>query len=974
MDKDLTIVGIGASAGGLEALKEFFTHIPDDTGLAFVVVQHLSPDFKSLMDELLAKHTKMPIKVIEENVQVQPNHIYLISHSNNIIIKDGIIRQVERKPTTVLNLPIDEFFHSLGIDKKDKSIGIILSGTGTDGSRGVRTIKEEGGMVMVQDPDTAKFNGMPLAAISIGLSDSVLNPKGLAQELARIASAEHDVSGMLDENNDGYRALLDKILQRVTTIAGVNFLEYRRATLIRRLEKRMFVKNIHSLYEYYMYLLKNEEETQMLFKEFLIGVTRFFRDKEAFAILNDIVIPSIFRNKSKEEVIRIWVTGSSTGEEAYSIGMLMEEHIEANNLQHQYKIFATDVDKRAIQHASEGIYLDNIVADVGQERMERFFRSQKGNKFQINKEIRQRIVFAVHDALQDPPFINTDLISCRNMLIYLKSTIQQTLISNFQFALNQGGYLFLGPSESIGDLKKAFAPVSQKWNIYQNVLRDKMLPITRKRNTRQSQPESKRRTYNRVDKEETSIKVVDYKLYDEYFSRLLIQKHAPRCLFVNTELEILYINGNFEEILFFPQAVVKWNLSRMLAKEEVSLIQEGMRKVNDTEQAVQYRDVLFTKNEESLRLDLSIEKFYTREINETFYLIQFIIKGSSDKIENDVELIDLNKYKDERLKTLEFELWESKRERQNLIEQLETTNEELQSSNEELLAANEELQSTNEELQSVNEELYTVNTELQSKIDELTLANNDINNLLKSTEIGTIFLDSEMNIRKFTPTIQKQFDFRDSDIGRPITSFTNNFADDALYDDIKRVMENPDVNTIEREILDRKNNTYLLRILPYRTEKHKYVHGVVITFIDLNSVNRATSSSKRQAEQYRSIFENSNDLIALIDTSGIIKSINHSIDGYEKEDLLGKRIQNYAKGKGQEFEEYINAVAAGEKIEHFEIELLTKSKGEQIWLDVNITPITTDQKINMLTIIARDITHRKSQSAEIDKLNKKLSQ
>ncbi|MFK7983585.1 MAG: chemotaxis protein CheB, partial [Saprospiraceae bacterium] len=769
MKKEIITVGIGASAGGLEAINEFFDHLDPETGMAFIVIQHLSPDFKSLMDELLSKHTKMPITVIHEPTPIKPNNIYLISKESNIIIEDGVIRPAKREERHVLNLPIDVFFHSLGKNQREHSIGVILSGTGSDGSKGIASIKEAGGLVLVQEPATAQFDGMPRAAMKTGYVDNILPPFAIAKTLMNLVkSNEMGYLLFLNPEDEKISRYFHEILEMVQDRMGVDFTEYRNTTLYRRIEKRMFMTRKNTIEDYMAFIEENEKEITHLYNEFLIGVTRFFRDKEAFDLLETKVISKIINDTDKSEPIRIWVAACSTGEEAYSLAILFQEYLEKNGLHRSFKIFASDLDSHAISIASKGTYGGEIKDNIPPYILKKYFHTNLDGSYAINKNIREKIVFTTHDALYDPPFINLDLVSCRNFLIYLKPEIQQKLLVNFQFALRHKSYLFLGPSESLGKTKTAFESINERWNIYQNVLE------TNLKSTKFSRQDLKER--RRKEQRPTKVAIYEDRISpsnEEVFTSWLLNQYVPLLLFVNAEFEVLHIHGNAERLLSFPRGPGGFNLSKMLEEDELLIFKNGIRKTLENEHTNAYKGITFKKNLAVFKIDLTFEPAEIRQLEQQVILITIQINGEGKGTGDAKEIVSVDEsvYHQERVRTLDLELRQAKREKQNLVERLETTNEELQSSNEELMAANEELQSTNEELQSVNEELYTVNAELQNKVYELTLSNNDMDNLLKSTGIGTIFVDEMLNIRRFTPAVKQQFKLVSSDIGRPITTF-----------------------------------------------------------------------------------------------------------------------------------------------------------------------------------------------------------
>ena len=965
MNRIPKVVGVGASAGGLEAINAFFDQITNDTGLAFVVIQHLSIDFKSLMDELLSKHTEMPISVVDKDMPVEPNHIYLISSATNIILKDGMIKQVERSEGTKLNLPIDLFFHSLGDQQGADSIGVILSGTGTDGSRGLKTIKEAGGLVYVQDPDTAQFDGMPKAAIH--LADNVLSPSAIAEEIVAITVRINTGIGLsINIELEDHQRLFNKILDRIEEVTGAKFKDYRSKTLVRRLEKRMYLNHFADLREYYIYLTKNNEETQLLFKECLIGVTQFFRDTEAFEVFNNQVIPNLFGNIKEGESLRIWVPGCSTGAEAYSLAMLIMEYQRMFN-KHQslpFKIFASDIDPDAIKTAVVGSFLPEIVGDVPPLYLERYF-DKKGNLYVVSKELREKIVFTVHNALQDPPFINIDLISCRNMIIYLNLKAQESLMTNFLFSLKLDGVLFLGPSESLNSAKDYYTVINGKWNFYRKAVDERPVPVSNyqsrkiKNNLRNVTTKSSQRYVQDLTMKQNDV-----------FARMLSSLHAPKSVFVNKELDIIYINGDMSNILRFPSAFAQLNLLTLVDESIEWVFNNGVRESFESDKTIRYNDIQFHKDEKSLLLNTTFKKIKFRELNNEFILITFEISGKKENETPVEKIVEIDQFKDEYLKSMEYELREIKKEKQDLVEQLGTTNEELQSSNEELLASNEELQSTNEELQSVNEELYTVNIELQTKIKELVVSNNDISNLLQSTQIGTIFLDERLHIRKFTPALKKQFSLQESDIGRPITHFTNSLNDSKIYKEIMIVLN--EAKPIEREIVDQKGCFYLMRILPYKTDTG-VIDGVVITFININEIKNSFLEQETIAEQYKVLFENSQDLISIIDEKGNIQTSNVDFfAGMERRDLIGTNLVNLASPEFRNAaKKSLQKLKENLEPQQFDSKWVFPNKKES-WFYNLLNPVVVDGEIKSITWVSRDVTKSKSKEHKLMERSREL--
>ncbi len=855
IDNDLFVVGIGASAGGLDAIQQLFDNLPINTGMAFVIIQHLSPDFKSLMPELLGKHTQMKIFTAEDQQTIEPNCIYLNQRSKNLHIKGRQLVLQDKGPKHNLNLPIDIFFHTLGEEHKDKSIGVILSGTGSDGSRGIRTIKEAGGSIIVQSPDSAQFDGMPNSAISTNLVDFIQGPEEIAKTLSRFINKRLsiDSQNLEDQSANSNEILFLKILEEIHKSFGIDFKKYKKNTLLRRLEKRLNINNIEHLYDYFTLLKSNPKERNSLMQDFLIGVTAFFRDLEAFNLLRNSIIPQICKSKTDTESVRIWVPGCSTGEEVYSIAMLFDEYIRLHKLNFDFKIFATDIDTRALDVASNGIYNVNIANEIYKHFLETYF-IKSGEKVQINKRLREKIVFSGHNLLKDPPFIRMDFISCRNMLIYLENKSQQKVLADFQFALNKFGFLFLGNSESLGDVGKSFKVIDSKWKIYQNISESKQFYI---RNTEDSiNTISYKTPIHSVTRHEYRYKDNP----DTIFYKYLSNKFSPSCIFINDEFNILFIKGDAGKRLIHSEGAFQNNLLKVVSPEISVIIKNGIRSLKVENRNTIVKDILNGPSDDRRTIDISFYRPDNLEELKDTYVVQFSEDQNVEK-EKLLELknIPVDEVSKRKIEDLEDELKEVKARLQNVIEELETSNEELQSSNEELMASNEELQSTNEELQSVNEELYTVNSELQEKNKELQSLNNDISNLLNSTEIGTLFLDLNFHIRKFTPALQKHFRLEENDIGRPISSFASSFKEDIremIIENSKQTLNQ--LTSYESEITDSEGNYYLVRISPFITSDKK-IDGVVITFIDISQLRAIEANLETTEIRYKQLFEHLNE-------------------------------------------------------------------------------------------------------------------
>ena len=893
----MKVIGIGASAGGLEAITRLLPNLPDNTGAAFVFLQHLSPNTKSMMGDLLKRHTSMPISMVYEDQAVEANHIYIMSENKNLVFSDGMLRTLKRAPEPEINLPIDQFFHSLGEEVGRDAVGVLLSGTGTDGSRGLRTIKEKGGFVLVQSPDSAKFDGMPKAAIDLQIADRVNSPEDLALDIEYILSnrafGKSNASILSSKAEQSY---FDKIVDFVSERAQVDFTQYRLPTLSRRLENRMLLRKAKSLQEYWEILKKDTREVSELFSNFLINVTNFFRDPEAFTVLSEEVIPRIFeQSKPKNQPYRFWVPACSTGEEAYSLAMLIDHYLSEKKIEGvSYKVFASDIDEHAIRFALKGTYSLNIAAEVP-----KYLRAQylikEGDQFVVKPSLRKHVMFAVQNLIGDPPFINMDLISCRNLLIYLKPEVQQKALATLHFALHPDAFLFLGPSESLGEFKNAFTKFSRGWNIFTK--RSDAKPRLRSSYEIHAEPPSQR--------EKTRTPMDSYESQQEQrfadtdpFTHYLVERYAPVSIFVTSRLEVLYINGDTQNLLRMPRALARMTLHKMLTADDLLTFKSGIEEVLSEGKPVAYNNVTLNESGKKLQAQLRFEVPILEEGPETqdeeIVLIEIFF--DADESPTEEEAPSPNNLTEGKVSTLQQQLRAAKRRSQELVNELEATNEELQTSNRELMASNEELQSTNEELQSVNEELYTVNSELQMKNEELTTANNDISNLLKSTEIGTIFLDKELKIRRFTPAVRRQFNLIDSDLGRYITNFSSTFRDLDIESVCQGVFNS--LSPSEKEVVDKEGDHYLMRVLPYRTDED-YIDGLVLTFVNINELEY----SRKQAQKAEQVFEQftshiKNQQVAMVTESGKIHHINQArFTGKTPEELTGSSIFTFLPEK-----------------------------------------------------------------------------
>ncbi|HJQ80983.1 MAG TPA: chemotaxis protein CheB [Lacipirellulaceae bacterium] len=893
-ERDLFVVALGASAGGLEALEKFFDNMPAadsrqpdqppgvaqpgaGPGLAFVVVQHLSPDFKSLMNELLARHTKLAIHRVTDGMVIEPNSIYLIPPKKEMIVSDGKLLLTDKDPAQGLSLPIDTFLRSLAHEYGRNAIAVILSGTGSDGSRGIVAIHDAGGLVIVQDEATANFDGMPRSAMDTGVVDAVLPPREMAAAiLDYIHQRPRSDNGADCDGQAIDHAEVHEIFRALHSAYGIDFSYYKPNTVARRVQRRLQINHSADLADYVTRLRHDQHELNALYKDLLIGVTKFFRDEDAFQRLEMEVIPQLLGRINSDDELRIWVAGCATGEEAYSVAILVHEALSARRMPLRAKIFATDVHEASLELASAGIYHEESLAGMSAARLNRYFKRQSSG-YQVMPELRKMIVFAPHNVIKDAPFTKLDLICCRNMLIYLQPHAQKKAVSLFHFALKTGGFLFLGPSESAGELTDEFDAVDRHWKIFRK-RRDIRLPADFRLPLSPGLARW-RATAGVVAPETRGLPEVQLlRAYD-----VLLDAYVPPSLMVNERRELVHSFAGAGKYLNIPDGRPSQDVLDMVEPDLKLALAGALQRAAKEKQPIVYGSVSLRSLPEEEQLRLSVKPITIQSTGEEFFLISFETQARRPAPEPSETAIDFDMASRERLLELEEELRYTKENLQATIEEMETTNEELQATNEELVASNEELQSTNEELHSVNEELYTVNAEHQRKIVELTELTDDMDNLLRSTEVGTIFLDRALRIRKFTPQIYHAFQILPQDIGRSIEAFSHNILHESLLEDVERVAatETP----FEKDVQDRHGKWYLLRILPYRSKGH--VDGVVITLVEISGIKRAEAQLRRMSK----VFMDGADPIVIEDLDGRIIDLNDeavSAYGWMRDEMTGQ--------------------------------------------------------------------------------------
>ncbi|TVR24374.1 MAG: chemotaxis protein [Anaerolineaceae bacterium] len=875
-DDELYIVGLGTSAGGLEALERFFKQMPVNPRIAFCVVQHLSPDYKSHMVELLSKYTPITVQQATDGVEVKGGNIYLLPPKKNMTIFKNKLYLVDYDRSHGLNLPIDILFESLAKNSQSRAIACILSGTGSDGTRGIRAIKEYGGIVLTQD-DSAKFDGMPRSAIATHLVDYTTAPEGMTEIILRYIAHPHPMNTIQQPPASEHEDRIDKVLAILHDQNNMDFTGYKLNTLIRRIERRMSLFEISDLRDYITYLERSANERRILVKEFLIGVTRFLRDTEAFDYMRTEIIPALLKDRARRDQVRVWVPACSTGEEAYSLAILFQDYMEHTGHFVDVKIFATDIDRDALNTAGIGIFPESVLADIPEHYLERYF-VREGDNYQILRAIRGMVVFAYQNLISDPPFSRIDLVSCRNVLIYLTPKVQNRILSTFQFSLKRDGYLFLGSSESLGDRGADFTIKSAKWKIYQYI--GNYRPTIPQTDTPQRRPIIPREPLP----EKPATTAATGRGQSDPVLQSIVEQVLPPAIVINPDMQLIHAFGDVAQYLRPPHGYqVNLNVLNMLPEELVTPLSTAIHRTLSEEIDVTYRQISVGEQDRAHFVTLKTRVFWQRGTQGKLVLITFereplpedhkpedderTTYHPSDSVYHPSDSVN------QRIFNLEQELQFTRENLQATIEELETSNEELQATNEELMAANEELQSTNEELESVNEELLTVNNEHQIKIRELSALNDDVNNLLRSIDIGTVFLDADLRVRKFTPAAQESINLLDQDIGRPMSHFAHQFVTFDLNERVLQVMET--LASTECEVEHRDGRWLLIRIMPYRTHANQ-ITGVVMTMVDITELKQTAQQAESSSHYAQTILNSLAGQIAVLDETGVIRQVNES--------------------------------------------------------------------------------------------------
>jgi two-component system CheB/CheR fusion protein len=877
------IVGIGASAGGITALRQFFAQVPRDAGIAYVVILHLSPDHESRLADVIQAVSVLPVTQVLEQVGIDRDHVYVIPPNRNLVVTDGMLSLSELPSRGQRRAPVDLFFRTLGDVHAARSVSVILSGTGADGTSGFKRVKENGGLTIAQDPETAEYRDMPAAAIATGLVDLVLPahemPARIVEYASRVAREQAPEVAALESDAESLREILN--LLRLRT--GQDFSNYKPGTVMRRVTRRMSVREVSTLTDYTRFLRKHPEESAALMKELLISVTNFFRDREAFEVLGQRIIPQLFAGKHSLDQVRVWCAGCATGEEAYSLAILLAETAASISAPPTIQVFATDLDQQAIAAAREGVYTEAEVADVSEERLQRFFM-RLASGYRVRRELRELVLFASHNVIKDPPFSHLDLISCRNLLIYLNRAAQERAIETFHFALRPGKLLFLGLSETPDVRHELFTTSDKSAHIFESRVISSRLPeplsdITPKPG----------RLLPRAFDLNPSDRMVPAELHQQ-----LLEQYAPPSIVVNNDDQVVHISPRATRYLRIAGGEPTRDVLHMVRSELQMDLRAALHQASRERISVSVSGVRVRTEDGPFVICLTVRPVSRDGASAPgFFLVTFEEQDATP--EPRVELASPadadSRHLDEELTKVRVQLRATVEQYETQVEEAKASNEELQALNEELRSSAEELETSKEELQSVNEELTTVNQELKIKIEELGITNNDIQNFINSTEVAAVFLDRALRVKLATPRVRDIFKLRPSDTGRPLSEITNVLANDTVREDVDAVLER--LHVIEREVSTRDNAWFLMRVLPYRTTDNR-IDGVVLTFLNITTRREAEARLRASEERLRLVIDTAIDYaIFTMDQTGIVDSWNAGAQrmfGYAAEEIIGRSI------------------------------------------------------------------------------------
>ncbi|HVF87620.1 MAG TPA: CheR family methyltransferase, partial [Pyrinomonadaceae bacterium] len=958
---DFLIVGIGASAGGIQALKGFFQSVPADSSIAYVVILHLSPDHDSQLAEILQTVAPIPVaQVRDESVRVEPNHVYVIPPNKSLAMNDGHLALSPIQSYEERRAPVDIFFRTLAESHDSRAVSVILSGTGADGSMGMKRVKEKGGIVIVQDPREAEYDDMPKNSLAAGLVDYVLPVREIPAQIIAYRDKLRSVRiAVAPEDPQRDETALREIFTQLRVKTGHDFSNYKRATVLRRIECRIGVRELENLPAYAKFMREQREEAQILLKDLLISVTNFFRDRAAFEALEQNVLPKIFHGKTSADEVRIWVAGCATGEEAYSLAMLCVEHTANTVDAPAVQIFATDIDEAAIASARDGFYTNSDVADVSPDRLRKFF-VKEGVGFRVRRELREMILFARHNIIKDPPFSHLDLATCRNLLIYLNRAAQARVMETFHFALNPGGYLFLGSSESIDDGGDLYATLDRENRIFQSraVLSRPVPPVPGMPTVLRSNAPRETPLPETHALERMSLAALHQQLLEAY---------APPSILVNTDYDIVHLSERAGRYLQIQGGEPSYNLLKVVRPELRLELRGALYQAAQNRQTVSVNELPVRIDERDEAVNITVRPVWSE--NETargFLMVLFErvkidgaraapaapIAGAAEPVAVQLEAELVRVKAQLRSATQQYEVQ---------AEELKASNEELQAINEELRSAAGELETGKEELQSVNEELMTVNQELKTKIEELSQSNSDFQNLMNSTDIGTIFLDRAFGIKLFTPAAREIFNLLPADYGRPLSDITHRLADADLLRDAEFVLQK--LHAVEREVSTADGSTFLMRISPYRTSEDR-ISGLIMTFVQITERKRMEEQLRQSVERFRALVSQATSGVVEGDFDGDFTFVNKrfcDITGYTEAELLGMNVRDvtHPDDLASNLDLFRRMASEGAA---FEIEKrYVRKDGSIVWVHNNVS-VVRDAEGNpqsSVTVVVVDVTSRR---------------
>ena len=959
------VVAIGASAGGLQPLEEFFTNLPNNPGAAFVILQHLSPDFPSLMPELIQRRTSLEVEQIKDGVQLHPNHIYVLPPSHTLTVEKDYLR-LEQHLSERVNDPINIFFKSLAAQWGEKVIGILLSGTGNDGTEGLQVISQKGGITLVQSPETAQFTSMPSSVIPCDCLDGILSPQDLAQAVYSLVgySLNYPISQVKAGDLIPVEEF-EQILGILSKYEKIDFCQYKISTLSRRILNRSGITQSPDLTQYIVLLNQSETERKLLRQDLLIGVTQFFRDSPAWELMEQQVLPELIESLEPQEQLRVWVPACATGEEAYSLAILIDEAIQAADKQISVKMFATDLDSQALEVASQGTYNESIKNNITPERLEKYF-TYKAGSYQVKRNLREMLIIAPHDLTKNAGFSKMNLISCRNVLIYMQPLLQQQVLRLLHFSLASQGILFLGNAETLGDIETEFIHINQRWKIFRKH-REVQLSLMPVSQLPLIAPVTIPPVSNR--------NIFQYeRILDSVFN-LCFAEQRLTCVLINQDFQLLHIFHNGADLLSFSTGKPKLDITELVPTPLKLPMRTAIHRAKREQQNILYTGINLFRNgvNETLNLKIAFPNKYPI-INE-FMLVLLEVKTILESKSNQIEFqVDIETVK--QITELEYELQQTRENLQATIEELETTNEEQQATNEELLASNEELQSTNEELQSVNEELYTVNSEYQIKIQQLTELTSDIDNLLRSTDIGVIFLDNDLNIRKFTPTTSNIINILPTDINRPLTHFTHNLDCPNLVE----ILSNFVVSQIpiELEVINQKTQEQLLmRAHTYKGENNNN-DGVVVTFVNINELKKFQNQLQASNNWLDNIYVNSPVGLCLLDQNLKFVKVNENfakINNLSAVEHIGKTGQELFPEWADIYEPLmLQALETGETLRNVEFKTLTPVFLQTRYWIGSLYPVLLEDGQSGVGGVITEITEQQQIQKEVKRAKDRLEE